>query len=472
MDAIRFGTDGWRGLIAGDFTFANVARVAQAAADEWGERPAAGRERRVILGYDRRFLSPEFARLTAEVFAGNAFEVLLTPVPSPTPAVSFAVRERNAAGGVMITASHNPAAFNGFKLKAWFGGAADATLCRAVEERVDASPVRRVAFSEAVRSGRVREVDLRSDHVRAVRRLVDLDRLARARLRVGHDVMWGVGAGCFQALLAGTRCRVTTLRGAHDPLFGGIRPEPIPEFYGETSAWLRAHPQDVCLVSDGDADRLGALDERGRPLTTHQVIALVLWHLLANRGARGTVVKSLNTTSLVDRLAAAHGVEVEETGIGFKEIGARLIRPGVLVGVEESGSIGLAAHLPERDGLAAGMLLLELLAVEGRPVSRVLASIERRFGAHRYARLDLAVAPGEGEMLLERVRRRPPRRLGESPVVRVDDFDGLKCTARDGCWLMFRGSGTEPLVRVYAEARTRRAVVELVRAGARRLQER
>jgi phosphomannomutase len=489
MTAIRFGTDGWRGVIAEEFTFANVARVAQATADHWesdlarqsaraDETGASGggaaspvppktvRRRLAVVGYDRRFLSPEFAQLTAEVFAGNGFDVVLTSVATPTPAVSLAVKRLRAAGGVMITASHNPAAFNGFKLKAWFGGSADPALCQAVEARLDRSPVRRRPLAEAVKAGCVRLRDLRPAHYRAVRRLVDFECVAASRLRVAHDAMWGVGAGCFEALLADTTCRVATLRGAHDPLFGGIRPEPIPRFYGSTTAWLRRHPHDVGLVSDGDADRLGALDEQGRPLTTHQVMALVLWHLAANRGGRGTVVKSLNTTTLVDRIAAAHGLPVVVTGIGFKHIGARLLEPGVLVGLEESGSLGFPSHLPERDGLAAGLLLLELLARERRPLSAILRGLERRFGVHRYARLDLTLPAGRGAAGIERLRGQPPARLLGSPVVAVQDFDGVKFTARDGSWLMLRGSGTEPVLRVYAEAATQARAHQLTRMGA------
>lgn len=465
--AVRFGTDGWRGVIADDFTFANVARVARATAEVWAA--STGRARRVVIGYDRRFLSAEFAAAAAEVFAGNGFEVWLTPVPTPTPAVSLAVRDLRAAGGLVITASHNPPQFNGLKLKAADGGAADAELCRAVEARLDQSPVRRPPPDRAPGAGQVRRRDLRPAHYRAVRRLVDFPLVAGSRLRVAHDAMFGVGAGCFEALLAGTTCRVTTLRAGHDPLFGGIRPEPIPEFYGPTAAWLRAHPHDVCLVSDGDADRLGGLDERGRPLTTHQILALLLWHLVTHRGLRGTVVKSLNTTALVDRIAAAHGLPVRVTGVGFKHISAALRQPGVLVGLEESGSLGWPAHLPERDGLAAGMLLLELLAVTRRPLSALLRELEREFGPHRYLRRDVPLSPAEAAAAVARIRRAPPARLLGRAVVEVLDLDGVKCVTRDGAWLMWRASGTEPVLRIYAEAATQAGAERLIAAGLRRL---
>ena len=469
MPPIRFGTDGWRGVIAEDFTFANVERVAQATADCWASETARGRERLAVVGYDTRFLSGPFAARTAEVFAGNAFRVVLTSAPTPTPAVSLAVKQLHAAGGVMITASHNPPEFNGFKLKAWFGVSADATICHGVESWLDRTSVRRLPLAEARRQGTVTLKDLRPAHYRAIRRLVDFERVAESGLRVAHDAMFGVGAGCFAALLAGTTCRVTTFRGERDPLFGGIRPEPIPKFYAATSEFLRRHRHDVCLVSDGDADRLGGLDERGAPLTAHQVVALVLWHLVVNRRQRGTVVKSLNTTSLVDQICAAHDLPLRVTPIGFKHISAEMRRPGVLVGLEESGSLGFPAHLPERDGLAAGLLLLELLASERQPLSRVLRRLEREFGPHRYARLDLPFPAERRAHLMAACAATPPARLGRSPVVEVHTFDGVKYVARDGSWLMLRGSGTEPLVRVYAEAASQTAAERLVQAGARRL---
>lgn len=469
MTPIRFGTDGWRGVIAEDFTFANVERVAQATAGYWAAQAAGDRQRLAVVGYDNRFLSEQFAARTAEVFAGNAYRVVLTPVATPTPAISLAVKQLHAAGGVMITASHNPPEFNGFKLKAWFGGSADATICQGVENWLDRAPVRRQPLAAARRLGAVTLQDLRPAHYRAIRRLVDFDRIAKSGLRVAHDAMFGVGAGCFAALLAGTTCRVTTFRGERDPLFGGIRPEPIPQFYAATSAFLRRHTHDVGLVSDGDADRLGALDERGVPLTAHQVAALVLWHLVVNRRQRGTVVKSLNTTTLVDRICAAQGLPLRVTPIGFKHISAEMLRPGVLAGLEESGSLGFPAYLPERDGLAAGLLLLELLAWEPQPLSCLWRRLEREFGPHEYARLDLPFPVERRADLMAACASKPPARLGRSPVVEVHTFDGVKYVARDGSWLMIRGSGTEPVVRVYAEAASQAAARRLVNAGARRL---
>lgn len=464
---IRFGTDGWRGVIADDFTFANVERVAQASAAHWLAAPAPGTRPLVVVGFDRRFLSDQFAVRAAEVLAGNGLEVVLTPEPTPTPAVSLAVRDLRAVGGVMLTASHNPAHFNGFKLKAWFGGSAGTEICQAVEARLDTQPVQRLPFTEAVRQKRIIRRDLMPAHRRAVLRHVDFERLADAGLRVAHDAMFGVGAGCFDKLLFGTNCRVTSLRSVHDPLFGGVNPEPIPAYYASTADWLKRHRQDVCLVTDGDADRLGGLDGNGRSLTTHQIISLLIEHFAANRGERGVVVKSVNTTSLVDHLCDAHGLLLKEVGIGFKYIGAELRRPGVLLGVEESGGIGYPPHLPERDGIAAGLWLLELLAVRRRTIGQLLGDLERRFGPHRYDRTGLRVPEGQAAAIEARLQADPPNRLGRSPIDRVVTTDGVKFVARDGSWLMLRGSGTEPLFRVYAESRSDAAVQSLLRQGRR-----
>jgi len=459
---IKFGTDGWRAVIAEDFTFANVARVAQAAADYWAAHPVAGTRRKMIVGYDRRFLSDAFARITAEVFAANDFAVVLTPVPTPTPAVSFAVRAQRSVGGVMITASHNPPIFNGFKLKSHYGGSSDSETCQAVEEYLDRNPVRRLNGEGA---GKISVRDVRPAHYAALKKLVDFKLIARSGLRFAHEALFGVGAGCFEQLLAGTTCRVTTLNGNHDPLFGGINPEPIVQNYGRTQAFLRKHPHDFCLVTDGDADRVGGMDGRGGYLTTHQIICLLLHHLLENRKGRGRVVKALTTTSMVDKMCAAYGLPLVETGVGFKYICAEMLKGGVLLGAEESGGIGFPGHIPERDGIAAGLMLLELLAVERISVNRLIARLEKRFGPHRYGRIDTRYPLEKRASLMEFLKANPPARLLRSPVADIKSFDGVKFVAADSSWLMLRGSGTEPILRIYAEARSDADAQKLLKFG-------
>lgn len=469
MEKIRFGTDGWRAVIADGFTVSAVERLSQAAALYWLQKPPADTSRLIVVGYDTRFLSDLFARSVAEVLAGNGFQVVLSDGPCPTPCLSYAVRHRGAAGGVMITASHNPGIFNGFKLKSHFGGAADEPTLRGVEECLDTQPIRRTRLGQAVAAGTIVLRDLHKDHFAAIRRKVDWTLVKRARMRIAHDAMYGVGAGCFEALLKDTACRVTGIHDRRDPLFGGRSPEPIPANYAETTTFLQKDPHDICLVTDGDADRLGGLNGRGVPLTTHQIICLLLHHLVVNRGETGRVVKALTTSSMVNRICEAHGLPLTETGVGFKFICAEMVRGDVLAGVEESGGIAIRNHIPERDGLAAGLLLLELLAFTGRSVDTLIRMLERKFGPHRYGRVDLHQSQPQIRNALATLRRCPPERLGRSAVEKVQTFDGLKFIARNGAWLMLRGSGTEPVVRIYAEAQSDAAVSALLCQGRRLL---
>jgi len=468
MEPIRFGTDGWRAVIAEDFTFANVARVAQATADFWKaevSRPKSeifGRELKVVIGYDRRFLSDRFARVTAEVFAGNNFQVVLTPEPTPTPCVSFAVKNLGAVGGVMITASHNPPQFNGFKLKSHFGGSSSAAECQAVEKLLDATAPKQIINRK---SQIINVANVRPAHFAAIKRLVDFRLIAKSKLRVAHDALFGVGAGVFETLLAKTNCQVTTLNGAHDILFGGICPEPLPKNYALGGAQLRRNPHDICLVTDGDADRIGAMDGRGKPLTNQQVIALLLHHLVRNRGGRGTVTKTFNTTAMVDKMCAAWNLPLTEVGIGFRHIAPEMMKPGALFGAEESGSVGFANHIPERDGLAAGLFLLEMLAMEKISVNKIYAKLEKEFGPHRYDRHDAHYPLEQRAALMEFLKMNPPKRLLRSPVVKVDARDGVKFIAEDSTWLMLRGSGTEPVLRIYAEAGSDAGVRKLLKLG-------
>jgi phosphomannomutase len=465
MAQIKFGTDGWRAVIAEDFTFANVARVAQATADFWGANPVAGTSRKIIVGYDRRFLSDRFAQIAAEVFAGNDFQVVLAPEPTPTPSVSFAVKAQRAIGGVMITASHNPPVFNGFKLKSDYGGSSDSETCQAVESFLGRNPIQSKPLADAIKDGQIKVTDVRPAHYAALKKLVDFKLIAKSKLRFAHDALFGVGAGCFEQLLAGTTCKVTTLNGNHDPLFGGINPEPIEQNYARSQAFLSKHPHDICLVTDGDADRVGGMDGRGNYLTTHQIICLLLHHLVVNRKGRGRIVKALTTTSMMDKMCAAYGLPLVETGVGFKYICAEMLKGGVLFGAEESGGIGFSGHIPERDGIAAGLMLLELLATERKPVNQMLAGLEKQFGPHCYGRIDTHYPLEKRATLMEFLKNNPPAKLLRSPVTDVKTFDGVKFVAADSSWLMLRGSGTEPILRIYAETKSDAGVQTLLKLG-------
>jgi len=465
MSQIKFGTDGWRAVIAEDFTFANVARVAQATADYWSANPVAGTERKVVIGYDRRFFSDRFAQISAGVFAANDFQVVLTPEPTPTPSVSYAVKNLKAVGGVMITASHNPPIFNGFKLKSHFGGSSGPEECKGVEAMLNHNLVSFVAHpsftSPLPRSNgdtrgerHISIQDIRPAHFAAIKQLVDFKLIAKSKLRVAHDALFGVGAGVFETLLAKTNCKVTTLNGKYDVLFGGICPEPLPKNYALGGAQLRKNPHDICLVTDGDSDRIGAMDGRGNPMTNQQVIALLLHHLVRNRGGRGVVTKTYNTTAMVDKMCAAWNLPMTEVGIGFRFIAPELMKPGALYGAEESGSIGFANHIPERDGLAAGLFLLEMLAMQRISVNKIYADLEKEFGPHRYGRYDAHYPLAQRAALMESLKANPPAKLLKSKLAKVDARDGVKFVAEDSTWLMLRGSGTEPVLRIYAEGKS------------------
>ena len=420
---------------------------------------------KVVVGYDRRFLSDRFAQITAEVFAGNHCQVILTPEPTPTPSVSFAVKHLRAVGGVMITASHNPAIFNGFKLKSYYGGSSDSETCQAVESFLDRNPVKYLPLADAIKSGRIKITDVRPAHYAALKKLVDFKLIANSKLRFAHDALFGVGAGCFEQLLAGTTCRVTTLNGEHDAFFGGINPEPIVQNYARSQAFLKKHPHDICLVTDGDADRVGGMDGHGNYLTTHQIICLLLHHLIVNRQGRGRVVKALTTTAMVDKMCAAYGLPLVETGVGFKYICAEMLKGGVLLGAEESGGIGFPGHIPERDGIAAGLMLLELLATERVSVNKLLAGLEKQFGPHRYGRIDTHYPLEKRAALMEFLKNNPPEKLLRSPLAGMKTFDGVKFVAADSSWLMLRGSGTEPVLRIYAEGKSDADVRKLLKLG-------
>lgn len=458
LPQIKFGTDGWRAVIAEDFTFANLDRVAQATADFWNQNPVPGARKKIMVGYDRRFLSDQFARRVAEILAANGFAVSLSKSALPTPSISYAVKAQGATGGIMITASHNPPIFNGYKLKAHYGGSAESSLCQAVEKCIDTNPVR------ATCDGITME-DFRPAHFRAIKKLVDFKLIARSKLRFAHEALFGVGAGCFEELLKGTTCRVTTLNGRHDPNFGGINPEPIAANYAASSAYLKKHPHDICLVTDGDADRVGGMDGRGNPLTTHQIICLLLHHFIVNRKAGGRVIKALTTTSMVDKMCAHYGLELVETGVGFKYICAEMIKGNVLLGFEESGGIGFPGLMPERDGIASGMMLLELLATERKSVNDLLKRLAKQFGPHHYARLDTHFPLEKRAALMEFCKTKPPAKLEGSPLATVKSFDGVKFISDDGSWLMLRGSGTEPILRIYAESKSDAAAKRLIAQG-------
>jgi phosphomannomutase len=455
---IKFGTDGWRGVIAADFTFANVRRVAQATADFW-------KSGAVIVGYDNRFLSEVYAKLVCEVLAGNGLKAIYTPHAAPTPSVAFAVRDRQLRGAVMITASHNPPEFNGYKLKADYAGPADPELCAAVERCLDQSPVKSVPFDAGVKAGSIQIYDPRPAHVAAVKKIVNLRKIRAAPLRVVVDTMHGSGGTLLEDVLAGGRCRVETIRADRQVLFGGVNPEPIGKNLGALCEAVKKRRAHIGLATDGDADRMGVVDDKGRYVSIQLVFAMLLLHLLRNRKQTGLVVKSLNSTVLIDRICRAHGIAFAEVPVGFKYICEKMRAADVLIGGEESGGMGFQGHIPERDGILANLMLLEMLAVTGKRVSQIAEEIQREFGRSAYDRIDMHYPLELRSRFLEALRNEPPADLLGAKLVEVKTFDGVKYITADGSWLMFRTSGTEPIIRIYSEAASARRVKQLLAWG-------
>jgi len=454
---IKFGTDGWRAIIADAFTFDNVRIAAQATAEYL--LTVRDTERGVFIGYDGRFLSDRFAQATAEVFAGNGLRALLMDRPYPTPYVSFEVRRRKLAGGVVITASHNPASFNGFKVKAHFGGSATPAITAEVEKRLGKS---------SIASGKSIEVVAPEPYYfEHLRSLVDWQKIAGSRLRVIVDSMHGSGGRILETLLAGTSCSVETLHGELDPLFGGVNPEPMMPQLEPLAARVVATRSNVGLATDGDADRLGVVDERGQFLSTLIVLPLLLLHAYRNKGWRGSVVRTFSQSQIVPRIAQSLGLVCHERPIGFKNIGEIMLTEEVLIGGEESGGVGLSRHLPERDGTFVNLLLLDLLATSGKSCTELVDEMWREFGEFHFDRRDLHVPVKSGQTVVEGLRSSPPKTFAGRPVVRVETLDGSKVFLEPDSWILFRQSGTEPLLRVYCEAPTVGSVQEILDAGVR-----
>ncbi len=455
---IKFGTDGWRGVIADDFTFESLRVAAQATADCFHSVP--GGERGVFIGYDVRFLSPQFARATAEVFAGNGFRVLLMDRPYPTPYVSFEVRRRNLAGGVVITASHNPPDFNGFKVKASFGGSATTAITSEIETLLGRSPVRSSAEG-------IETVEPTPDYSAHLRTLVDWERISESGFRMVVDSMHGSGGRLLEDLLLDTGCEVRTIRGEPDPFFGGVDPEPMMPQLEPLRDAVRESGSAVGLATDGDADRLGIIDETGAFIPTLQVLPLLLLHLYRNRGWRGAVAHTFSQSRLVGRIAAALDLEVLETPIGFKNIAELMLEQEILIGGEESGGVGVSRHLPERDGLLVNLLMLDLLAWEQKPLSLLIRDMWAEFGEYHYDRRDLHLPMETSAGLIHSLESDSPEVFAGKPVTEIRTLDGVKLMLGPESWILFRRSGTEPVLRVYCEAPSRASAEEILEAGVR-----
>jgi phosphomannomutase len=460
--AIVFGTDGWRARIADDFTFEAVRRCADGVA-----RYVLGRDERakgVVIAYDRRFASEHFAMAAAEVLLAHDIPVAFAAHAVPTQMSSFEVLERGAAAGIVITASHNPWTDNGFKVKAPTGSAGGPDMLKVLEQTIaEDAPIERRPFADGEAAGLVERYDPFEGYERYLRRTIDLDALRAADADILVEPMWGAGAGWISRLLGGGRIRVTEIHQERNPYFGGVNPEPIRPNVDEALGLVVSGRHDMGLFLDGDADRAGAADERGTFIHQLEVTGLLMYYLAEHRGLRQPVVVSVNNTSMAGRLGKLYGIEVHETSVGFKYIGPKMIETGAMMGAEESGGYGFGMHLPERDGVYADLLLLDLFMREKArglwPVSRIVEHLHDIAGPSFYRRIDVRVEPAAypetKRRLIEELADQPPKELGGQALVRtqrLETGDGYKFFVADGSWLLIRTSGTEPLVRVYTEA--------------------
>ena len=462
--AIKFGTDGWRGIIADDFTFDNVRRVAGAIASyvlKYEDAP-----RGVMVGYDARFASPRAAQIVAEVISDAGIPVNVANDYTPTPAVSYAVKNLGAAGGVMVTSSHNPWNWNGVKFKGNFGGSATPAIMKKIEEELAASAVPKGSKAAIV------EVDFKKPYVAAVCNFADMDRIAKTKFKFAVDAMYGSGRGVLAGIFDQRGVQYIAIRQELNPLFPGINPEPIEPHTRMLQETVVREKCDAGLATDGDADRIGAVAEDGSFVDSHKIFCVLLRWLLERKKWPGDITRAFNTTRMLDRIAAKYGRKLYETPIGFKYAADLMMEREILIGGEESGGIGYSRFLPERDGVLNCLLLANVMAEEGKPLGQLVADLQREYGPHYYGRRDLHIPEDMKQNAIQRARAESTKKLGAYGVLKKENLDGVKLfldapTNGNGAeaWVLFRASGTEPLLRLYTEASSPDLVKELLVTG-------
>jgi alpha-D-glucose phosphate-specific phosphoglucomutase len=468
MSQIKFGTDGWRGLIAEDFTFDNVRLVAAAIANYVVKHEATALGVGVVVGYDTRFLSDRAARIVAEVIAAAGVRVLLANDYVPTPTVSYNVKRLGAAGGVMVTSSHNPWNWNGVKFKAKFGGSATPAIMKLIEDELGADVI------SSGHEAKIEEVDLKPAYIEAVSGFADLDLICRANFKFAIDSMYGSGRGVLTKIFDAHGIGYVAIRQEVNPLFPGINPEPILPHVALLQETVVKEKCHAGLVTDGDADRIGAVAEDGSFVDSHKCMCVLLYWLLQYKKWPGDVVRAFNTTGMMDRIAAKHGRKLYECNIGFKYVADLMMDHEILIGGEESGGIGYGRFLPERDGILNSLLLANVMAEEKKPLGQLVADLQREFGAHYYGRRDLHISDEMKNSAIRRAADPQMTKLGTYAILRKEDRDGTKCyldAPKHGngadAWVLFRASGTERMLRCYVEAATPELVEEILESGER-----
>ncbi len=466
-DTIHFGTDGWRGVIAGDYTFDNVRRCAQGFAsyclshgkkDDW-----------IVIGYDKRFQSESFALAAAEVLAGNGLHVYLTEGATPTPVISYSVVEKKAGGAINITASHNPPTDNGFKVRNELGGAIDPEGLKEIEQLIPNSveQVKRMQAADAESQGFIQRFDPAPAYIAHLSDLIDLEPIRNAGLKVVVDVMWGNGAGWFPRLIGGGATEIIEIHNTRNPIFPEMkRPEPIPPNIDVGLATTVETEADVLIVTDGDADRLGVGDEHGRFVNQLEVYALLALYLIELRNQRGAIVKTLSTTSMLEKIGKLFDIPVYQTGVGFKYVAPKMIETNAMIGGEESGGYAFRGNVPERDGILAGLYILDMMVRMRRKPSELIQYLFEKVGPHYYDRVDQRFT-GDRQKRQERILNANPKTIGGLKVTGLNTQDGYKFNLEDGGWLLIRFSGTEPIMRVYTETTHKDRVQPILQDGLR-----
>jgi phosphomannomutase len=476
---IHFGTDGWRAVISDSFTFDNLRIVAQAvadavASDQWNKSSNGGKTpdpKKIVIGYDTRFLSDRFAGEVARVLAANGFKVFLTQSDAPTPAISYSVKNLGAIAGVMITASHNAPRYNGVKLKGAFGGSALSEQCRRVEVYINdneeqARGPNLMDYNKARDAGLITKFNPLPAYFEHLRTLINSDIIAENPQRFVVDAMYGSGRGVIKAFLQGTGCEIAEIRGEMNPGFGGVHPEPITKYLGALASAVSSGMGNFGVATDGDADRIGAMDERGNFVDPHKIMALSLKYLVEKRGWTGAVVRTVSTTRMIDRLAKRYGLTLYETPVGFNHIADYMMKEDVLIGGEESGGISFKGHIPEGDGPLMGLLLVEMIAAGKKSLVEMVDELLADVGPVHYERVDLRLSrPVEKAEMTDFLMKQAPKEIGRQGVSEVSQRDGVKYIMDDDSWLLIRPSGTEPVLRVYAEGRTPQMVKALMGYG-------
>ena len=459
---IKFGTDGWRAVIAEDFTFENVKKVAQSYVKFMKKK---NKQSRIIVGYDTRFLSLRFAQIFTGVLCANGFKVRIFNQPLPTPCLCFGIKKYRFDGGIMITASHNPPEFNGIKIKTSQAAPASPKDTREVERLLGKERIKYISYEEAERKELVKDIKLKKPYLSFLKSYIDFSSISKSKYRVLHDAMYGTGDSLLEEFFRNTSVRVTSFRKEKNPSFGGINPEPIPENILDTIKIMQNGKYDICLITDGDADRIGAVTPGGRFLNPGWILSLLLIHLVKNRGERGAVVKTISNSSLIEKIARDYGLNLYETPVGFKHIAEIMQKEDVLIGGEESGGIGFKGYIPERDGLLSGLLLLELMVYEDKSINEIIKEVEKKYGKFFYHRIDLYYPQNLKLKLFKKLSQNPFEKILGIKVVDIKDFDGIKFILQDGSWLLFRLSGTEPKLRIYCETDSQRKLSKILEFG-------